>query len=161
MNRKTKSAPYCCIAEPGRWTAAVLMFDRLRGPINIVTLERFAPTGNTVSPGIYQGASHQGGLNQTGFVLQRVQFVWTLSQLQKSQWGFTVSLRPGAPKRVVMLLSLPLTVRRKKHTVRNHCPLEKLAPAHTLTDRNFFVKVYICNILIGVSKRWRLVMGKK
>lgn len=135
-----KSAPnfsnFSCSVESGRWTNAIQMFDRLRGPINIVTLERFAPAGNTVSRCIYQGASHQGRLSQTGFVLLRVQFVWTLSQLRKSLWGLLFCWG-SALKRLVML-SLPLAVRREKQCEGSLSISETSSNSYAQTD--FLVK---------------------
>lgn len=128
-----------CSAEFGRWTDAIRMFDRLWGPINIVTVERFAPAGNTISPCIYQGASHQGTLSHIGFVLLRVQFVRTLSQLRKSLWGllFCWSL---VLKRLVML-TLPLAVRREKQCEGSLSISE--TSSNSYAQRHFLVR-YLC-----------------
>lgn len=88
------------------------MFDSLWGLINIVTLERFAPSGNTVSPYIYQGASQRDELCQIASVLLTAQFVWTLSQLWKSLRGSL--FRRGLALKSRVMLGLPLAVRRVK-----------------------------------------------
>lgn len=64
------------------------MFD---GLINIKTLEGSALSGNAVPPThprIYQGASHQGKLGPSRYVVLTVHFVRMLSQLWKSLRGF-------------------------------------------------------------------------
>lgn len=121
-----------CSVESGRWTDAIEMLDRLWGPINIGTLERFAPAGNKVPPCIYQGASHQGALSQIGFVSLRVQFVRTLSQLWKSLQGL-VFFWDLVLKRVVML-SLPLAVRREKQCEGSLSISEPSSNSHTATE---------------------------
>lgn len=121
-----RTSAQSCTIESGRWTDAIQMFHTLWGLINIVTLERFALSGNTVSPCVYQGASHHGKLSQTGFVLLTVLFVWTLLQLWKSLRGL-LFCRGLVLKSLVML-----SLSGECNNVRDRCPLAGPAPIHAL-----------------------------
>lgn len=104
---KVKTSSY--ITESGRWTSAIQMFDRFSGLINIAALERFALSGNNISPCIYRGASHQGERRQIGFVLLTALFSWTVSQLWKPLRG--LPFRRGLALKNLVMLHLHLAVR--------------------------------------------------
>lgn len=122
------------------------MFD---GLINIKTFEGSALSGNAAPPTqpcIYQGASHQGELGPSRYVVLTVHFVWMLSQLWKSLRGFMLLHRGLAlkkkKKKPVVLLTVHPSQPGERNNVKDRCLLVRPAPAHAL-QRYVFVG-YLC-----------------
>lgn len=127
------------------------MFD---GLINIKTLEGSALSGNAAPPCIYQGASHQGKLGPSRYVVLTVHFVRMLSQLWKSLRGFILLHRGLALqekkkflKKPVVLLTAHPSQPGERNNVKDRCLLVRPAPAHAL-QRYVFVG-YLCYKLLS------------
>lgn len=120
-----------CSVESGRWTDAIRMLDSLPGPINIVTLERFAPAGN-ISLSLHLSGSFPSRRNESNRLCFAVCAV-CLDAVTATEIPvrFTVWPRPRCSKSPVML-SLPLAVRREKQCEGSLSVSETSSNSYTL-----------------------------